>query len=346
MTERVVVSDPGAWDAFVLGNGGHPLQLWGWGELKSRHRWSAQRVLVREGGRVVGGASVLLRRLPGGIGRLAYVPRGPVLADDGGADAERLVAGALAEHVRASAPGAVALMLEPDAERFETGPGWRPSPEHVLPARTLILDLARPEEELLSAMAKKTRQYVRKSGGEDLEIRPVVTRDQLEACLAVYRETADRADFGLHEHGYYVDAFELLGEHGRIWASYRGEDPVAFLWLGVSARTAFELYGGMNAEGQRLRANYALKWHAIRAMREAGVARYDFGGLINDGVTTFKKGFASHEDLLAGSVDRPLSWRYPLYARALPLGKRAVRALARARRRDGSRGEPAPGTRQ
>jgi len=336
-------TDPREWDAFVDGNGGHPLQSWGWGELKSRHRWSAERVLVTAGGAVLGGGSILYRPIPAGLGRLAYLPRGPVLAGGhtagqaGGHAAERAgqagqlertVAEALAEHARRA--GAIVLMIEPDAESYATGPGWRRSPTEILPARTLILDLRQDEDALMAAMAKKTRQYIRKSAAEALQIRPVETLAQLEECLRVYDQTAERARFGLHERSYYRDAFEQLGpEHRSVWASYQGERPVAFLWLGHTARTAFELYGGMDPEGQRLRANYALKWHAIRAMRAAGVQRYDFGGLINDGVTTFKKGFASHEDLLAGSWDRPLSWRYPLYARALPLARAAMRRLSR-----------------
>ena len=32
------------WDDYVLENGGHPLQLWGWGDLKAAHGWSACRL--------------------------------------------------------------------------------------------------------------------------------------------------------------------------------------------------------------------------------------------------------------------------------------------------------------
>jgi lipid II:glycine glycyltransferase (peptidoglycan interpeptide bridge formation enzyme) len=84
----------------------------------------------------------------------------------------------------------------------------------------------------------------------------------------------------------------------------------------------------MNDTGQRLRANYALKWHVIRHMKSIGIERYDFGGLINDGVTTFKKGWASHENLLAGSWDRP-GPGYRIWTEGLPLVKRVVRKLRR-----------------
>lgn len=320
------------WDRTVHELGGHPLQLWGWGELKSAHRWSAERVLVRDsGGRVVGACQLLTRALPGPLGGFVYAPRGPVLARDADpapAEITDAVADAIADYVRGSRR-TVAVSIEPDedAGAFSLGPAWRPARTPVLPARTLILDLSQTEEDLMADMTKKHRQYVRKSGREaSLEIRSVTTHDELDACLEVYRRTSERADFGLHEDSYYHDAFEMLGDDAPVWASYAGEDPAAFLFLAKSARTAFELYGGMSAEGQRLRANYALKWHAIREMQAIGIQRYDLGGLINDGVTTFKKGFASHENLLAGSWDCP-GPGYWIWSRGLPFAKQAVRAL-------------------
>ncbi len=334
-------TDRAEWDATVRELGGHPLQLWGWGDVKSAHRWKAERVLVRsgrqEGAVVVGACQLLTRTLPGPLGDFVYVPRGPVLARDpaGGErpaeePAPSAVADAIADYVHGSRR-AVALSIEPDenAGEFPLSKSWRAAETPVLPARTLILDLRRSEDELLADMSKKHRQYIRKSGREDaIHIRPVESLEQLDVCLEVYRETSERADFGLHEDSYYHDVFTMLGDDAPVWAAYVEDRPVAFLFMAKSGRTAFELYGGMNETGQRLRANYALKWHVIRHMKSLGIERYDFGGLINDGVTTFKTGFASHENLLAGSWDRPGAG-YALWTKGLPLAKRAVRALKR-----------------
>jgi len=326
------------WDRTVNAMGGHPLQLWGWGDLKAAHRWSAERVFVHDAsGEVVGACQLLTRAVPGPLGGFVYAPRGPVFARAAGAPgavradpAPAAIADAIASYVRTSRR-AVAVSLEPDepAGSLELGAGWRAAHTPVLPARTLILDLTQSEDELLADMTKKHRQYIRKSEREGgIEIRPVTTIAELDACLEVYRATSARADFGLHEDSYYRDALTMLGEHAAVWASYVDDAPVAFLFLAASRRTAFELYGGMNELGQRLRANYALKWHAIRAMRDRGVTRYDLGGLINDGVTTFKTGFASHEDVLAGSWDRP-GPGYWVWNRGLPLAKKLVRAVSR-----------------
>lgn len=320
-----VSSNQAQWDALVNESGGHPLQLWGWGELKSAHRWSAERLILRDGDTIVGLAQLLTRQLPGPFPEFVYCPRGPIAIETSSAE----LADALADHVKRSHK-ALVLSLEPDEYSFTLGAGWRRAKNHVLPARTLILDLTQSEDDLIGAMTKKHRQYIRKSEREaTLSIRPVTTRAQLDECLEVYEQTAERAEFGLHDTKYYTDAFEMLGDSNAIWASYEQEKPVAFLWIAHSGRTSFELYGGMDARGQALRANYALKWHAIKQMKARGVHRYDFGGLINDGVTTFKTGFAGHEDLLVGTWDRPFSPLYSAWSSALPAAKKLVRAIRR-----------------
>lgn len=333
-------TDRALWDTTIKTLGGHPLQLWGWGDLKAAHRWSAERVLVRASedpdAEIVGACQLLTRTLPGPLGGFVYAPRGPVVARSTTADrpAQTPSPAEIADLIAAYVHGSrrtVAVSIEPDenAGEFVLSSAWREARTPVLPARTLILDLRNSEDELLADMSKKHRQYIRKSGREEsLEIRQVETLAQLEACLEVYRETSERADFGLHEDSYYRDAFTMLSADSPVWAAYVDDRPVAFLFMAKSARTAFELYGGMDETGQRLRANYALKWHVIRHMKSIGIERYDFGGLINDGVTTFKTGFASHENLLSGSWDLP-GPGYKIWTEGLPLVKRVVRKLRR-----------------
>ena len=88
----------------------------------------------------------------------------------------------------------------------------------------------------------------------------------------------------------------------------------------------------MNEEGQVLRANYMLKWHAITKCKEWGIDRYDMNGLLNDGVSTFKQGFADHEDLLVGTYDYPLSRLYPIWTKALPKVKSVLRKIKSLRK--------------
>lgn len=315
------------WDDYVLEHDGHPLQLWGWGETKAMHGWRAERLFAYDlDKRIVGGAQVLIKRLPWPFKSLVYVPRGPVV----GAGEVKDFLEALANHAR-SEYGAVSVSIEPDWDDLPELPrGWKKSTNTILIPDTLILDLTKSEDELLAPMSKKTRQYIRKSGSEqDVEIRQIKIMPELEECMAIYHETADRAGFALHDDQYYYDVFNNLDEASPVFAAYKDNHPIAFLWLAISASTAFELYGGMNDDGQQLRANYALKWHAITKTKEWGIERYDMNGLVSDGVSNFKRGFADHENMLVGTYDKPLSPLYAIWTSLLPYAKKVIRKVKR-----------------
>lgn len=322
MIEVERAGDLATWNNEVFDRGGHPLQLWGWGESKAAHNWRVERVFVRENKTIIGLAQLLIRSLPKPFKTLVYIPRGPV-ADD---KQKAKVLDALADYCKQEYQ-AVALTIEPDWEELPKVKGWQQSKNTILIPRTLILDLSRTEDELLGDMTKKTRQYIRKSGNEAIEIRKLKSREEVQDCLDIYQQTAQRAGFGIHDDQYYYDIYDKLGENSPVFAAFVHGKPIAFLWLAISQRTAFELYGGMNEEGQRLRANYALKWYAIRTMKKWGIERYDFNGLLNDGVSTFKQGFASHETMLAGTYDKPLSPLYPLWNKGLPMAKKVIQTL-------------------
>jgi peptidoglycan pentaglycine glycine transferase (the first glycine) len=158
----------------------------------------------------------------------------------------------------------------------------------------------------------------------------VQTAAELEQVLAVYHETASRAGFGIHEDQYYRDIFANLGEDSPIIGAFDGDQLLAFVWLSRSGATAFELYGGVSAQGQKQRVNYGVKWAALQAMRADGCGRYDFNGLLNDGISDFKKQFAKHENLLMGTWEKPLSPLYPVYERAMPAARKGLQAARKA----------------
>lgn len=319
--------DREAWDDLVLENGGHPLQLWGWGALKEKHGWKADRLIAYEFEEPVALASVLTKKLPFPFKAFSYVPRGPL----GSRAASGEFLEELASFVRRKRKS-VCVSIEPAQKEFSVPEMWRAGQNSILPALTIQLDLNKSDSELLAVMAKKTRQYIRKSA-TDVIIKRVKTSQELDKCLAIYTETSKRAGFNLHSRDYYHDVFHSLGDHSLIYAAYSDDQPVAFLWLAVSADTAFELYGGMNETGQELRANYALKWHAIRATKEWGLNTYDFGGIIGEGIATFKRSWAEGDTVLAATFDRPLSPLYNLWINLLPKAKKSAQKARRLLKR-------------
>jgi peptidoglycan pentaglycine glycine transferase (the first glycine) len=323
MIELQRCTDKEQWDDYILENGGHPLQLWGWGQVKAGHGWVAERVFAYDDEKLVGAAQILIRRLPAPFKSFAYIPRGPLVDTSYINDFLNALAGLIKRDHHS-----VSLSVEPDLLDFEPPNGWVRSTNKILSAETILLDLTKSESSLLADMAKKTRQYIRKSAA-DVTIKQAKNREDIDICLELYEKTSKRAGFNTHDRQYYLDVFLQMQDHSPIYIAYDGEEPVAFLWLAISEKTAYELYGGMNERGQELRANYALKWHVMKKVKEWGLERYDFGGLVAGGVTTFKQGWSADSTLFVGTFDKSLSPLYAVWTKGLPVAKKAVQKLRR-----------------
>jgi peptidoglycan pentaglycine glycine transferase (the first glycine) len=198
--------DAEQWDEYILEHQGHPLQLWGWGQVKAGHGWVAERLFAYdEEDKIVGAAQVLIRKLPLPFRSFGYIPRGPIVEER----FQDEFLEALAKLVKRD-HRSVTLSIEPNSFEFTAPKGWKRSANKVLSADTILLDASKSESDLLADMAKKTRQYIRKSAAEGITIKQVRSKDELEECLYIYRQTAERAHFNLHQNQYYFDVFNLV----------------------------------------------------------------------------------------------------------------------------------------
>ena len=85
----------------------------------------------------------------------------------------------------------------------------------------------------------------------------------------------------------------------------------------------------MTEAGAESRANYLLKWEAIRTSKEQGAASYDMWGLIGTGIDHFKAGFGGREVAYVGAWDLPLSTVGALAFRSAEQGRSLYRAARR-----------------
>jgi len=304
--------DADAWDALVeASDPGSYLQLSPWAGVKAVNGWSAHRLLAAD--RV--GAQLLVRRprpLPWGF---AYAPRGPI-----GGDWSRDEIGAFTAAVRqrlVRMAGRVShLRIDPEIEidgphdpegttrRALAADGWWPAPP-IQPASTRMIDLAADEEALWGDLRKKWRQYVNKARSAGVVVVDA-DGDRLAEFYRIYRETADRAGFLIRTEAAYRDVWEAYRPGGRarlLFAQAVDGEPLATLFLVRSGNRVVEPYGGMTQAGADTRANYLLKWEAIRSSREAGAATYDLWGLATGGIAHFKTGFGGREVRYIGAWD-------------------------------------------
>lgn len=223
------------------------LQTPAWGTVKDG--WTAESVGWRRGGRLVGAALVLYRRVPGLARYLAYAPEGPIIdwsspdlaawldpmrdyLRERGAFAVRIgppvasrvwraptVRQALADPTRSRLGDVPPDEADPIGLRVEDAlraSGWLAPPTGSgfpagQPRYVVQLPLAgQSEESLLGAMSKQWRRNIRKAMGAELKVREGGAAD-LADFHRLYLETARRNDFSPRPRGYFETMHQALG---------------------------------------------------------------------------------------------------------------------------------------
>ena len=300
--ESLLSISPADWDRFVAASPApHVLQTAPWGALKSQFGWADEWVGLAQGGELVAGAQLLYRRLPGGWGRLAYVPKGPLVD---WANAEQLTALLLLLDRAARSQGAIALTVEPDLpdEPSHRGQlralGFRPSSfGSVQPRRTLIVDISPDEEAILAAMKPKTRYNVRLAARRGVTVREATEAD-LPAFHALTATTAERDRFGVHSPAYYEAAYRLFVPQGRarlLLAEVEGE-PVAAVMVFALPPRSWYFYGASGNEHRAKMPTYLLQWEAMRWAKSLGCASYDLWGVPDEDAEKLEAEFAERRD--------------------------------------------------
>ena len=337
------MTDATAWNAFVEHASYRSFpQLWEWGELRTPSGWRPIRIAVGERpDQPLAGVQVLIRRVPLVGWRLGYAPRGPIGQLD-----DPLIRDALVAALRdlATTEGIATLKLDPEATAVDPfgaallGPPWRRAAK-VQPPRTRVIDLASDEETILANLRQKHRQYVHRAeraGVRVEQLDPASTPEQAAPALAdfyrIYSHTAERAGFVVRTPSYYDRVWRLFapGGHVRLFFAILDGERVATLFHFTCGYRAAEAYGGMTEVGATSRANYLLKWEAIRTFRAEEFATYDLWGIATGGIAQFKEGFGGREIAYVGARDLPLR---PIQDAALRLLLPAYGIAQRARLR-------------
>ena len=261
----------------------------------------------------IGAFTEAIRRdLGGSAGRVSHVRIDPEIEADGPLDPD----GALREALRAA--------------------GWRPGRRRSSPTPPGSSTCVPTRTRSCGDLRKKWRQYVNKARTAGVTVVDA-DGDRLGEFYRIYRETADRAGFLIRAESAYRDVWEAFAPSRQRPAALRPDrrtaTPQATLFLVRCGPRVVEPYGGMTAAGGESRANYLLKWEAIRSSREAGATSYDLWGLATGGIAHFKTGFGGREVRYIGAWDLVLS---PVGRRAYetrPGARAACRWARRARRR-------------
>jgi len=284
------------WNAVVAKHAPMALfQSWEWGEVEKKLGHKIWRLTWPEG--IAQIVKVQARR-----GTFLHIRHGPIGKVDFN-DLKNL----------AKKEGAWFIRVSPQIEDSEKNRlffqknNFVPAPIHAMDAEVCwVLNLDKPEEELLAGMRKTTRYEIKHAT-------PAVAKSKhIDDFLNLYNETSKRHNFtehkGIREEFETLDCDLFLASHDKQLLA-----AAIIVYFGDEA-----IYHHGASMPNKVGASYALQWAAIREAKRRGKKLYNFWGIAPEesknhpwhGLTTFKTGFGGRLVRFAHAQDLPVS---PLY---------------------------------
>ncbi len=180
------------------------------------------------------------------------------------------------------------------------GLGFKKSPMHLAAEHTVVIDLTRPEEEILAGMRRQTRYEVRRGIKMGIKVTRANDVEIFKEFHNVQVETAKRQNFVPPSLKTLMSMREAFSD--KIWvykASDSESEPVAYGLIVGNGLEADYYEAASTILNRKLPGAYALLWQAIRDLKKDGYERFNLWGIAPAGqpnhryagVTTFKTGF-------------------------------------------------------
>lgn len=277
---------------------GHPVQSWEWGEFRKKTGNKVVRLGLFKGKQFIEGYQLTVHRIPYTTFKLGVFLKGPKPT------AQML--SVLREFAKNE--NLIFIRMEPNVPKMENilrQQGARPG-RPFFTKSTFLIDLTKPEEELLKAMHPKTRYNIRVAQKHRVEIVEDNSKKAFEAYLDLTHETIKRQGFYAHTEKYHKLMWETLYPKNMarlLVAKYKGETIAAWI-LFIFKDILYYPYGASTDRYKNTMANYAMMWEAIKFGKKLGLGKFDLWGREEGkGFTRFKEGFSPQVVEFLGTWD-------------------------------------------
>jgi peptidoglycan pentaglycine glycine transferase (the first glycine) len=175
---------------------------------------------------------------------------------------------------------------------------WRvvKAPHDMQPKELFIIDITKPEEELLTEMKSKTRYNIRLAEKKGVKISNDKNSKYISEFLRLVKVTAERDAITPHPESYYRKMIEAIpGDVLRLYVAEYQDKIIAANLVVFYGDTCTYLHGASDNDHRDVMAPYLLQWQQMRDAKEAGCTKYDLGGIntkTGEGITRFKLGFS------------------------------------------------------
>lgn len=201
--------------------------------------------------------------------------------------------------------------------------GFRGAPIHMHPELSWMLDITKPEDELLREMRKTTRYLIKRMEKEAVEITQSSNPADMELFWPIYEATVERQQFTPFSKAYLQKEFELFAKEDQaafFFGRYQGKIIAAAIIIFYNGSAFYHHSGSTSLTTGGSNASYLLQWRVIQEAKRRGCTLYNFWGISPDnrpkhpwaGLSLFKKGFGGFSEEYLHAQDKPLTTKYAI----------------------------------
>lgn len=269
---------PKQWNRVVV----HPLQTWEWGEFRKKTGLKIIRLGVFKNKKIIQGFQISIHKIPFTLWNIGYLAKCSLPS--------RQVLEELSNIGREN--NCIFIQIEP--HQISTRLPW-PLPNlhksiHPTFAQfNFVLDINKPESNLLTTMHPKTRYNIRVAQRHGVEVKEHIDQKGFEIFLKLYFETTQRQHYFGHTPCYHKLLWETLQPAGiaRILIAYYSPQAGDKNCIPLTAWMTFHLndtlyypYGGSSDKYKNVMASNLVAWEAIRLGKKLGAEYLDLWGCL------------------------------------------------------------------
>jgi lipid II:glycine glycyltransferase (peptidoglycan interpeptide bridge formation enzyme) len=292
-------------------------QTWAYQEVRAQadHQQISRIIIKNENGKVVTMCQVRIKHVkPLGL-KIGYVQWGPLIYTlDGTVEFCDQVLNLLCETYLVTKVNV--LRIVPNVFDDQTGKdicsvlkscGFE-RVQSVRPYRTMVFPLDIDENEMRNRLHRSWRRYLNRAEKNDIEILEGTDMELFEMLDKLYSSALKRKKFKGLDPKEFINTQKLLSPREKmnvVLAYYQGQVVTAHATSHLGD-TALGILAASNDIGLKCWASYKVWWRTLLAGKQAGMSKYDLGGIdpdSNPNVYQFKSRMGTEERFHIGAFD-------------------------------------------
>lgn len=316
------INDKKVWESFLSQNfeKNFPFfQSWNWGDIQNRMGYETLRLGLFDEEKLIG--VCLVYNIKAKRGHYLHLRHGPALLNFE-KDFDYLIS-----HVKqiAKEKGASFIRISPLLESKEINFAFfkqrkfKKAPIHNMDAEMCsILDIRKPEEELLKEMRKSHRYLIKKAKNLNIELIKSKRKEDVDTFLNLYKDFSSQKKFVAHRG--VAEEVEVLSKGDEVlllFAKYENKI-ISGVLIDFVGPIGIYHHAASNIEYKNIPSNYFLLWEAILEAKKRGKKFFNLWGIAPEnknnhpwsGFTLFKIGFGGERVEFIHAMDLPLGLGY------------------------------------